>query len=113
MTNTRQLTWTDVQALKPIVQTKLVEAIGNGNVNFTTDEFKPLISALDLVRPEAAALDPLHNLVVNVVNYITLIINAIQNGADLDKVNDMIHALQVMYLTELRDNTPISAAVAA
>ena len=112
MTNTRQLTWTDVQALKPLVETDLVNAIQRGNVNFTAHEFKPLISALDLVRPEAA-LEPLHNLVVNVVNYITLIINAIQNGADLDEANDMIHALQVMFLTELRDNTPISAAVAA
>ena len=112
MTNTHQLTWTDVQALKPLVEKDLVNAIQHGNVNFTAHEFKPLMSALDLVRPEAA-LEPLHNLVVNVVNYITLIINAIKSGADLDEANNMIHVLQVMYLTGLRDNTPISAAVAA
>ena len=112
MTNTRQLTWTDVHALKPIVEKDLVQAIQRGNVNFTADEFKPLMSALGLVRQEAA-LEPLHSIVVNVVNYITFIINAIQNGASLDEANNMIHDLQVMFLTELRDNTPTSAAVAA
>ena len=112
MTNTRQLTFTDVQALKPLVEKDLVQAIQRGNVNFTTYEFKPLMSALDLVRQEAA-LEPLHNIVVNVVISITHIINAIQSGADLDEANDMIHVLQVMFLTELRDNTPISAAAAA
>jgi len=112
MTQARELSWNDVQALKPLVETDLVQAIQHGNVNFTADEFKPLISALDLVRQEAA-LEPLHSIVVNVVISITHIINAIQNGTDLDEANDMIHDLQVMYLTELRDNTPISAAAAA
>ena len=112
MTQTRELSWNDVQALKPLVETDLVQAIQHGNVNFTADEFKPLISALDLVRQEAA-LEPLHSIVVNVVISITHIINAIKSGAGLDEANNMIHVLQVNYFTGLRDCKPITAAVAA
>ena len=119
MTNTTLgLTLADVEALKPLIQRDLVSAIQSGNIDLTSNEFKPLVTALELVRQgrQHQTSDnetALHVIVAQVGIGIQSIITAIQNGTELDAANDLIRDLQLLYMTALRDNTPTTAAGAA